>query len=347
MKAYVLNGINQLNYEEVKEPVLNEGRVLVEVKASGICGSDIPRIFENGTYHFPTIPGHEFSGIVRKVYAKEQEKWIGKRVGIFPLIPCQKCISCQEKKYEMCSNYDYLGSRSDGGYAEYVSVPEWNLIELPDGVSYEAAAMLEPIAVGIHALKQINLSCVKSAVVFGCGTIGLLMAQWLRIFGVEKIILVGTKEKQRIMAEQLQFYDFINTKTENAVERVLEMTGTEGADVCIEGTGYSEVLSQCLNCTKRGGDVLVVGNPHGDVYIDKDTYWKLLRKQLRISGTWNSSYIPELDKDDWRTSIENIMNGRLKPELQITHRLSFDELDKGLRMMRDKKEYYNKVMLVR
>lgn len=347
MKAYVLNGINQLNYEEVKKPVLTEGRVLVEVKASGICGSDIPRIFKNGTYHFPTIPGHEFSGVVRKVYAKEQEKWIGKRVGVFPLIPCQKCMSCQQKKYEMCSNYDYLGSRSDGGYAEYVSVPEWNLIELPDGVTYEAAAMLEPISVGIHALKQIDISNAKSVVIFGCGTIGLLMAQWLRVFGVEKIILVGTKEEQREMADKLQFSNFINTKLENAVERVLEMTDNEGVDVCIEGTGYSEVLSQCLNVAKRGGDILAVGNPHGDVWIDRDTYWKLLRKQLRISGTWNSSYIPEADKDDWRIAIEHIIDGRLKPELQITHKLSFDELDKGLEMMRDKNEYYNKVMLVR
>lgn len=347
MKAYVLNGINQLNYEEVEEPMLSEGQVLVEVKASGICGSDIPRIFENGTYHFPTIPGHEFSGVVRKVYSKKQECWLGKRVGVFPLIPCKKCVPCRNKKYEMCLQYDYLGSRSNGGFAEYVVVPEWNLIELPDGVSYEAAAMLEPAAVGIHALKQIDLSVAKSAVVFGCGTIGMLIAQWLRIFGIKKIILVGTREEQRIMAEGLQFYNFINTKTENAVERVLEMTDNEGADICIECAGYSEVLSQCLNATKRGGDVIAVGNPHGDVYIDRDTYWKLLRKQLRVSGTWNSSYIPEADKDDWRVTIDNMVCGQLKPELQITHKLQFRELDKGLDIMYNKREYYNKIMLVR
>lgn len=347
MKAYVLNGINQLNYEEVKEPVLSEGRVLVEVKASGICGSDIPRIFENGTYHFPTIPGHEFSGIVRKVYSKEQEKWLGKRVGVFPLIPCKECPACSDKKYEMCLQYDYLGSRSDGGYAEYVSVPEWNLIELPENVSYEAAAMLEPAAVGIHALKQIDLSKAKSAVIYGSGTIGMLMAQWLRILGIEKIVLVGTKEEQRAMARKLQFYDFINTRTENAIERVLELTENEGADICIECTGYSEVLNQCLNTTKRGGDILAVGNPHGDIHIDRDTYWKLLRKQLRISGTWNSSFVPEADKDDWRLTIDNILCGKLKPELQITHRLAFNELDRGLKIMRSKSEYYNKVMLVR
>lgn len=347
MKAYVLKGVNQLNYEEVEEPILKEGQVLVEIKAAGICGSDIPRIFENGTYHFPTVPGHEFSGVVRKVYSKEQEKWLGKRVGVFPLIPCKSCVACRDKKYEMCLKYDYLGSRSDGGFAEFVVAPEWNLIELPDGISYEAAAMLEPAAVGIHALKQIDLSLVKSAVVFGVGTIGMLIAQWLRIYGIGKIFLVGTKEEQRKMASELGFSNFINTKTENAIERILEMTGREGADVCVECTGYAEVLCECLNVTKRGGNILAVGNPHGDIHIDRDTYWNLLRKQLKISGTWNSSFVPEADIDDWNMAIENMLNGKLQPELQITHKLSFGDLKYGLDIMLTKSEYYNKIMLVK
>ena len=157
MKAYVLEGINQLKYKEIKMPELHEGEVLVEVKAAGICGSDIPRIFETGTYHFPTIPGHEFSGQVVSAYDGEQNPWIGKRVGIFPLIPCMECFTCKKVEYEMCRNYNYLGSRCDGGFAEYVAVPEWNLIELPDKVSYEEAAMLEPAAVALHAVRRLDL----------------------------------------------------------------------------------------------------------------------------------------------------------------------------------------------
>lgn len=347
MKAYVLNAIGQLDFMEVAEPVLKEGQVLVEVKAAGICGSDIPRIYENGTYHFPTIPGHEFSGVVRKVSSKAQESWLNKRVGIFPLIPCRKCPSCKDKNYEMCSSYDYLGSRSDGGYAEYVAVPEWNLIELPDSISYEAAAMLEPAAVGIHALKRIDVSKAETAVVFGPGTIGLLMAQWLRLLEIKKVILVGTREEQRELAGHLGFENFINRKKVDAVEAVLEMTGGQGADISIECTGYGSVLCDCLNVAKRGGDILAVGNPHSDVHLDRDTYWKLLRKQLRITGTWNSSFIPEYDKDDWRDTIKAVFFGKLQPEMQITHRLQFDELHKGLEMMRDRSEYYNKVMLTR
>lgn len=346
MKAYVLNGINELEYMELPMPKLDKGEVLVEVKAVGICGSDIPRIFETGTYHFPTIPGHEFSGVVHSVYDESLKHLCGKRVGVFPLIPCKECLPCRNKAYEMCMKYDYLGSRRDGGFAEYVAVPMWNLIELPEEVSFEAAAMLEPASVGIHALKRINMSTVKTVVIFGAGTIGVLMAQWLRILGAQSIFLVGTNGKQKTLLDNMGFGDFCNTNEEDVVRFILERTGGEGVDLAIECAGYASVLSECLDVVKRGGDILVVGNPHGDVELEKDVYWKLLRKQIRISGTWNSSFVPEDVTDDWKLTLEAMVNGKIKPESQITHRLPFDELPKGLEIMRTKREFYNKVMVI-
>lgn len=117
MRAYELHGINDLRIEDIEKPEIPSGWVLMQVKASGICSSDIPRIFTNGTYHFPTIPGHEFSGVVAACGEGVPEERIGKRVGIFPLIPCRTCPQCRQKKYEMCEHYDYLGSRRDGGFA--------------------------------------------------------------------------------------------------------------------------------------------------------------------------------------------------------------------------------------
>ena len=136
MRAYELHGVNDLRREDIEKPEIPSGWVLVQVKASGICSSDIPRIFTNGTYHFPTIPGHEFSGVVAAYGEGVPEERVGKRVGIFPLIPCRTCPQCRQKKYEMCEHYDYLGSRRDGGFAEYVAVPDWNLLELPENVSF-------------------------------------------------------------------------------------------------------------------------------------------------------------------------------------------------------------------
>lgn len=347
MKAYVLNGINQLEYMDVPMPELRSGEVLVEVKAVGICGSDIPRIYETGTYHFPTIPGHEFAGVVHSVYDNSLQKWIGKRVGVFPLIPCKECLPCRNKQYEMCRHYDYLGSRRDGGFAEYVVVPVWNLIELPDNISFEVAAMLEPASVGIHALRQMNISKVQSATVFGPGTIGMLTAQWLRAFGVHNIYIVGTKDEQRVLAEKLGFVKFINGKASDPAQEIGQNTNGVGTDLAIECTGYADVICQCLDVVKRGGDVVVIGNPHGDMCFTKDSCWKILRKQIHIHGTWNSSFIPEDANDDWRGAIEAIVSNKIIPEKQITHRISFDDLKEGLELMKEKKEYYNKVMIVR
>ena len=346
MKAYVLNNIGKLDLMEVPKPVLKSGEVLIEVKAAGVCGSDIPRIFVNGTYHFPTIPGHEFSGIVREVYDKSMEELVGKRVGVFPLIPCLECTPCREKKYEMCIHYDYLGSRRDGGFAEFTAVPARNIIELPDAVSYEAAAMLEPASVGIHALQRIDIEKVRSATVFGPGTIGLLIAQWLKILGVADIFIVGTNEGQKYMAEKLKLSHFYNSKKSDAVETILKETENEGTDLAVECTGYTSVLSNCLKVAKRGGDILAVGNPHEDLQMPKDIYWTILRKQLHLSGTWNSSFVPEDAMDDWKRALNAILEGKLQPEMQITHKLPFDELHTGLEVMLNKKEYYNKVMII-
>lgn len=343
MKAYVLRGIDKLDYTDVPRPVPGPGQVLVSVKAAGICGSDIPRIFVNGTYHFPTIPGHEFSGIVECAGDRDSEKLIEKRVGVFPLIPCMKCPACLNRQYEMCMNYNYLGSRCDGGFAEYVAVPSRNVIEIPDEVSFEEAAMLEPSSVGIHALGRVDMKDVKTAAVFGPGTIGLLIAQWLRILGIRDIFIAGKNNGQRRMAATLGFDSFF---TENAVDSILEYTDGIGADLTIDCTGYDSVLEECIMSARRGGNVLIVGNPHSDVSLEKNIYWQILRRQLKVCGTWNSSFIPDDSDDDWRKTIRAVKAGELRPAAQITHRLPFDRLKDGLEIMRNKTEYYNKIMVV-
>jgi len=125
MKAWMLHGINDLRFETVEKPELKEGEVLVKVLATSVCGSDIPRIYKNGTYSFPLIPGHEFSGVVEETGSGLGSGWSGKRVGVFPLIPCGVCRPCQKKQYEMCRSYGYIGSRQNGSFAEYpdVSIP--------------------------------------------------------------------------------------------------------------------------------------------------------------------------------------------------------------------------------
>ena len=154
MKAWVLHGVGDIRFEEVETPQPADGEVLVAVRAAGICGSDIPRIYQTGAHVQPLIPGHEFAGQVVGTGRDVSADWQNRRVGIFPLIPCKNCVSCQKQHYELCRSYSYLGSRRNGGFAEYVTVPAWNLIALPDAVSYEQAAMMEPMAVAVHAMRS-------------------------------------------------------------------------------------------------------------------------------------------------------------------------------------------------
>lgn len=369
MKAWVLQGIDSLVLKEVPVPALGSGEVLVAVRAAGICGSDIPRIYRTGAHRHPLIPGHEFSGEVVELGENVDRSWLGKSVGVFPLIPCRSCEPCRRKQYEMCRNYDYLGSRRDGGFAEYVAVPVWNLLTLPQSVSYEEAAMLEPMAVAVHAMRRMlsesdiwisengkragfagEAEAEKKAgnisvAVCGLGTIGLLLLMFLKEAGVREVYAVGNKDFQKEMAEKLgvteEFY--CDSRRQDQHQWLMERTGGRGVDQYYECVGKSETYELAVDGTAPAGRVVLVGNPYSDMMLKKEVYWKILRNQLTILGTWNSSFTQE-PGDDWHYVLERLAQGRIAPAGMISHRFALAELRKGLELMRDKREDYVKVM---
>ncbi len=367
MKAYVLNNIADIGLRDAKTPghdgegitsrngqasVPEDECAIVRVHAAGICGSDIPRIYKTGAYHHPLIPGHEFSGEVVSVGNDKLSNLVGKRVGIFPLIPCRECSACKKKLYEMCKNYNYLGSRSDGGFAEYVKVPASNLIELPENVSYEQAAMLEPISVSMHSVRQCGLSLAPGEdetglkiVISGMGTIGLFTLMLLKGMGYKNIYCIGNKERQKEYAEILGISDsdFCNVKNDDPVGFVNKVTDGDGADVYFECVGKNESIALGLNVLAGGGRLQLVGNPASDMSFPKDEYWKILRKQLKLTGTWNSSFTGDAD-DDWHLVMDALREEKISPEKLISHKLAFEDLTKGFEIMRDKTEDYVKVM---
>ncbi len=340
MKAAILEEIGKLNICQVDEPKCGAGRALVRVRRAGICGSDVPRIYKTGAHKMPLICGHEFAGEVLDCGANVSDEWRGKAVGIFPLIPCGACPSCAKKQYEMCDNYSYLGSRCDGGFAELVAVPEWNLLQLPAGVSFEDAAMLEPTAVAAHAMRRVEPLADDVVAVCGLGTIGLLMVMLLKEAGVKRVIAIGNKESQRAMAVELGVNeaDYIDASCagyESAIGAV---------DVFFECVGKNETINLAISKVNKGGKVMLVGNPASDMEFPKGLYWEILRKQLSVYGTWNSSYTGEED-DDWHYALGKIAEGKIEPSKLISHRFSLDEIEKGLEIMRDKTEDYIKIMI--
>jgi len=321
LKAYVLKGIGKLYYEDWPVPDLKPGWALVRVLAAGICSSDIPRIFEKGTYHFPTIPGHEFCGQVETVVDKSDADWVGKRVGVFPLIPCKKCSSCQCGEYETCEHYDYLGSRRDGGFAEYVAVPVWNLIELPDAVNDIQGALLEPAAVALHAVKRADIPEGGSVCVVGTGAIGLLAGQWAKIQGAGHVVIKGRNELKRHIVEKCGL-EYLSDDSSKQFDRVIEAVGSEKA------------LEESLMLAAPRGRLVLMGNPDSPRTLSQDTYWRILRKQLTLTGTWNSSY--GRADSDWAKSIQAMLERRLRIEAVVTQVLGRSELVQGLEIMREK-----------
>ena len=346
MKAWVVHGVNDIRYEETAKPQPAPGEVLVKVSACGICGSNIPRIYDTGAHRHPLIPGHEFSGRVEASGEGVGAGWQGKRVGIFPLIPCKECAQCRKQRYEMCSHYDYLGSRRDGGFAEYVCVPEWNLMELPEGVSDAVAAMLEPMAVAVHAMRIGAPVKGEKIAVCGLGTIGLLLTMFLKGQGLSDILVIGNKEFQRQQAMKLGIAaeDYCDSRQTEVRDWIRERTDGAGVDLYFECVGRNETAALGLDVAAAGGRVVFMGNPHSDMAFTRDTYWKILRKQLTVLGTWNSTYKKSED-DDWHFVLRCLEAGQVAPEALITHRLRLAELEQGLRIMRDKTEDYCKIVV--
>lgn len=346
MKAYVLHGIGDYRYEETEKPCATAGIVLVHVKAAGICGSDIPRIYRTGAYHHPLIPGHEFAGEVVEVGEGVSVRWVGKRVGVFPLIPCMRCPQCRKKQYEMCSKYNYLGSRTSGGFAEYVQVPEWNLIELPDMVSMEQAAMLEPMAVAVHAIRRIRLSDMDKVAVCGLGTIGLCIAMFLLEMGCQELYVAGNKDFQKKMALNIgiKAENFCDIRSADFSAWLRGKTDEMGVTVFFDCVGKNEVLKQGIASLSAGGQLMLIGNPTSDVSLEKNLYWKILRSQISLTGTWNSSFTHE-EADDWHYVLKRLEEGKVKPEKIITHRMNFESFMRGFEIMDAKSEDYGKIML--
>jgi L-iditol 2-dehydrogenase len=342
MMACNLHAVGDLRYEEVPVPALGSDEVLIQVKAAGICGSDIPRVFEKGTYHFPTIPGHEFAGVISSVNSGD-EALLGKTVAVFPLIPCGKCAACQIGEYAQCADYDYYGSRRDGAFAEYIAVKKWNLVFVPDGVPAEHAAMAEPCAVAIHALRQAGIGLGDTVIIFGAGTIGLLAAQIARGWGAGAVVLSDVDEAKLEFAKTLGFTHTVNSKTTDPAEYVKNLNG-RGADVALEAAGVSAAVEGCLKAAKTFGKVVLMGNPAKNMDISQKAYWEILRKQLTLKGTWNSSYNDSVN--DWRLAVQCMENGVFDLAKLITHRFAFSECGKAFDLARKRDEFWVKIMFI-
>ncbi|SDY40302.1 galactitol-1-phosphate 5-dehydrogenase [Eubacterium barkeri] len=324
MQAAVLHAPADLRFERVPIPQINENDVLVRVKAAGICGSDLGRIMHTGTYHFPTIPGHEFCGTIDQLGSSVEGLSIGDRVLVVPILPCFKCTHCQSGHYGQCENYNYLGSRTDGGFAEYVKAPVQNIIPLPEGISFEEGAAVEPAAVTLHGMRRIKINPGDSVCILGCGPIGLFAVQFAKIMGATQIIAVDLDPERLSLSKKLGATDTINAETASVISSVKQLSSDEGVDVTIENAGSNITQVQAISCTKKHGRILYLGTAHKDVVIPPEVFEHIVRNEITITGAWNSYSAPFPGKE-WDATLEYLEQKRLDVHSLISHQLPLSD----------------------
>jgi L-iditol 2-dehydrogenase len=342
MKALVLTAPGALSLQE--RPVPPRPRadaVLVRVRHAGVCGSDLHRAFANGAYHYPLVMGHELSGIVAEA-APAGKRAVGDRVAVYPLVPCKRCHACAVGAYPQCESYDYLGSRSDGGFAEYLWAPDENCIPVPAEVDLGLAALAEPAAVALHGVRKLDIRGGETAAVFGGGPIGNLAAQWLRMRGCRRVAVVELESGKLALARTQGFLAM--DASSDPVQALRELTGGAGVELAVEACGLPATYLQAVRVAARAGQVVFLGNIRGDFVLPEKEVSSLLRRELTIRGTWNSGIVPA-GTDDWSTALESMRLGlSVAPLVSHTPRLS--EGAEILRRMASGRESFGRVVFV-
>ena len=343
MKALVIEAEDKFTYKDVPVPEIRDDEVLVKVRACGICGSDIPRVMNKGVHFYPIIVGHEFAGDVVKVGSGVKTASVGQRVTAAPLIPCGTCPECQKGNPAMCTHYSFIGSRQDGAMAEYVAVPARNLVPIADSVSYEQGAAIEPITVALHGIERAGvMESGKSALVYGCGTIGMLTIQCLKAKGIERVYAIDIDEHKLEIAKKLGAYKVINSGKVDVAEYFNEHGKV---DFAFETAGVNFLQAQIIELVNKRGKVVYIGTAHGDVKLPAKSFEQILRSEIFVTGSW-MSYSAPFPGSEWTAAAEYLAAGKIKTEELITHRFKLSDGIKAFETLTDRNSGAIKVMYV-
>ncbi len=316
MKAAILENKGVLTYTDAPTPAPKAGHVLLEVRAASICGSDISR-YAKGHRVYPLILGHEVAGVIAAVGAGVSQDLIGRHAALIPLVPCFECEQCQLGHYSACHRYSFIGSRQSGGFAEYVELPERNALLLPDDMPFEHAALIEPSTVARHILDLGEFKAGQTAVVFGAGSIGLMVVQWLRILGAKLIICTDVSSSNLEIARKLGAHVVLNPRVVDVPAEVKKLAG-DGVDLAVEAAGVPQTLMQTIPVTRPRGAIVCGGNQPLDASLPLTFIEDLMRKELRLVGCF-MSYSAPFPGHEWTDTVQAIIDGQLDMDTMISH----------------------------
>lgn len=292
MKALLLTAPSRLEYTDFTAPVPADDEVLLRIHACGICGSDIHGWDgSTGRRRPPLIMGHEAAGEIVAVGPRVERWRAGDRVTFDSTISCGACPYCASGEVNLCDNRRVVGVapveyRQHGAFAEFLTLPARILYALPDGLTYEQAAMVEPVSIAIHAVQRVRLAPNSTAVVVGAGMIGLFVVQALRWAGATRIIAVDLADNRLALARELGATDTLRSDLCDVPAEVAKLTGGRGADVALEVVGISATLNLAIASVRRGGSVVLVGNlaPKAEFPLQA-----VVTRELTLHGTCGSA----------------------------------------------------------
>ncbi|MGE5619754.1 MAG: zinc-dependent alcohol dehydrogenase [Sphingomonadaceae bacterium] len=335
MKAVVYHGAYNVRMEDRPLPSLDEGEVLIKVAYTGICGSDVsiymgkhPRAVP------PVIIGHEFSGEVVDLMAPGSGLNVGDRVAVEPLFNCGVCYACEDGAYNSCVNLKMPGHNTDGSFAEYAKAPANRVHKLPEGLSMEIGATVEPTSVAVHAVRRSRLKLGDRAVVLGAGPIGLLVAQAARLTTELPITLVEVSDWRLELARRLGF-DVVDAKQEDIRQAILDRTGGRGAAVVFDAAGAAPLTEQVSTFVKVRGQIVMVAMPKEPRPVDLGIF---AFKQAEMVGC------RAFTSGDCRAAIAMMAEKKIDVAPLITHTMPLEQFHEGLEIAK-KAESSMKILL--
>jgi len=325
MKAAVYKGINEVEINEIGTPILKSKEALIRVGYAGICGTDI-HIFRgmHPRASAPLVMGHEFSGIVEEIGINNNDIKKGDRVVVNPLISCGNCFPCKEGHFHICPNLNLIGIDQNGGFAEYCHVDSGKLFKIPDSLGMDLAALMEPVAVAVHAVRKSKLSLGDKVAVVGGGPIGQLISQICKLNGASSVVMLEINPERINFAKK--FGIMTGTSLKESMKKVKDVTKGKGADIVYEAVGIQATYDYVTDLVKAGGKIVSVGAASKPIALN---FWKIYFEELNIIG------IHVYEPEDIKIAIEILDNYPKIFQPFITKIIRLKDLQKELMKLAD------------